>query len=82
MLATLVEVSAAHPGGKVVLFSSGGTIRAAVFAALNLPPESWSALATWNTGITRLDVRDGQWRLVRYNDAAHLAGTGDSRAMF
>ncbi len=80
--ATIDEVAAAHPGGKAVVFSSGGTIRAAVFSALKLSPEPWSALATWNTGITRLDLRDGNWRLVRYNDAAHLAGTGDSRTAF
>lgn len=78
----LVEISDAHRGGSALVFSSGGTIRAAVFSLLNLPAERWATFATWNTGITRLDRRDENWRLIRYNDTAHLAGTGESRTMF
>ena len=49
---------------------------------MNLPGDQWSSFSTWNTGITRLDFRDGAWKLVTFNDVAHLAGTGDSRVMF
>ena len=80
--AALREILAAHPGGRVAVVTSGGTLRAAVFGAMSSPPETWSFWATWNTGLSRLDHRDGVWKLVKYNDVGHLSGTGDGHAVF
>ena len=42
---------------------------------LRLPPTGGFELYTLNTSITELvRVAATTWRLVRYNDAAHLAG--------
>jgi hypothetical protein len=40
-----------------------------------MPPTGSFVLATFNTSITEFLREDAAtWRLVRYNDAAHLAG--------
>ena len=78
----LRDVIAAHRGGRVAIITSGGTLRAAVFGAMAIPPETWSFWATWNTGLSRLDHRDGVWKLVKYNDVGHLSGTVAAHAVF
>ena len=82
LMAALQQILSAHPGGRVAVFTSGGSLRAAVFGTMSIPPELWSTWATWNTGLSRIDHRDGHWRLVKYNDVGHLSGTGDGRAVF
>jgi probable phosphoglycerate mutase len=82
MTAALQQILSAHPGGRIAVFTSGGSLRAAVFGAMSIPAELWSTWATWNTGLSRIDHRDGSWRLVKYNDVGHLSGTGDGRAVF
>ena len=72
MVTALVEIEAAHRGKRVAVFTSGGSVRAAVFGLLNLPADAWAKLAAWNTGITRLDFRDGVWKLLTFNDVSHL----------
>ncbi len=73
-----------HPGRTVVIASHGGTIVQAVVRFLDIDmstPERRAWLGAENTSLT--EFRWGRnpygnpsldWELVRYNDAAHLAG--------
>jgi probable phosphoglycerate mutase len=64
-----------HPGGAIVVACHGGVIDAAFRALLGMPATGHFELHTMNASITELvQARPGRWRLVRYNDAAHLAG--------
>ena len=69
----LVEISAANPGRRSAIFTSGGSIRAAVFGLLDIPCDAWAKLSAWNTGITRFDLRDAHWKLTSFNDTTHLS---------
>jgi len=65
----------ANEGRTVVVACHGGVIDAALRSFLRLPAVGAFDLFTKNTALTEL-VRapSGRWRLLRYNDAAHLAG--------
>jgi probable phosphoglycerate mutase len=71
----LRRVAAEHRGERVVVVCHGGIVAASFIALGDLPLGSVSALAneTVNTSLTEWRHADGRWRLVRYNDAAHLA---------
>jgi probable phosphoglycerate mutase len=66
--AVLTESSSA------VVFCHGGVIDAAMRHLLSLPMVGSFQLSTVNTSVTELVRAESQWRLVRYNDAAHLHG--------
>lgn len=62
-------------GGTVVIVCHGGVIDGIVRTALRAPRTGIFELHTKNTSLTELvQVRPDRWRMVRYNDAAHLAG--------
>ena len=53
----------------------GGVVNAVLRIALRAPTTGGFELFTTNASLTELVlVRPGRWRLLRYNDAAHLAG--------
>ena len=66
----------AHAGRTVVVACHGGVIDAALRMALRAPSMGGFDIHTLNTSITDLqhDAERSQWKLVRYNDHAHLAG--------
>ena len=73
------DVLAAHRGKTVFVACHGGVIDVAFRTFLDLPMRGHFDLFTLNTSITELRVHDhgpqrGRWRLMRYNDHAHLAG--------
>lgn len=73
------DVLAAHRGKTILVACHGGVIDVAFRTFLDLPPRGHFDLFTLNTSITELRVDDhgprrGRWRLMRYNDHAHLAG--------
>ena len=73
----LRRVLETHAGADVVVSCHGGVVDAAFRYALDLPVTGGFALHTLNTSLTEFVApgRPGEaWRLVRYNDAAHLAG--------
>jgi 2,3-bisphosphoglycerate-dependent phosphoglycerate mutase len=72
----LRRVAEEHPGEHVVVVCHGGIVGASFVALGDLPFGSVRALtnSTKNTSLTEWQRRAGQWTLVRYNDAAHLAG--------
>lgn len=73
------KILAEHRGKTVFVACHGGVIDVAFRTFLDLPIRGHFDLYTLNTSITELVVDDtgakrGRWRLVRYNDHAHLAG--------
>lgn len=65
----------AHEGRTVVVGCHGGVVDAVLRLALKAPGMGAFEINTLNTSITELVlVRPNMWRLVRYNDSAHLAG--------
>lgn len=75
-----IEHVLANSVGKTVLVAChGGVIDVAFRYLLDLPRRGNFDLWTLNTSITEFRAHDageqrGRWRLVRYNDHAHLAG--------
>jgi probable phosphoglycerate mutase len=64
-----------HPDRTIVVFCHGGVVDAVLRQALRTPGMGGFQIHTLNTSITEFElVRRNLWRLVRYNDAAHLAG--------
>ena len=65
----------AHEGKTLVVVCHGGVIDAVLWLALKAPAMGVFEIHTLNTSITEMVlVRPNTWRLVRYNDTAHLAG--------
>jgi probable phosphoglycerate mutase len=65
----------AHDGGTVVVSCHGGVVDAAFRHLLRMPVTGTFELQTLNTAITEFRLMpSGTWRLIRYNDAAHLDG--------
>lgn len=72
---SISEIVRRHAGKTVVITCHGGVIDAALRQALRAPAMGSFDIWTLNTSITELQlVRPGRWRLLRYNDHAHLAG--------
>jgi probable phosphoglycerate mutase len=72
---TLQTVMARHAGGTVVVCCHGGVVNVVLRLALRTPITGGFELFTANASMTELLlVRPGRWRLLRYNDTAHLAG--------
>jgi probable phosphoglycerate mutase len=73
--ARLRRVAAEHPGERVVVVCHGGIVGASFVALGDLSFGNVRALTqdTVNTSLTEWRHTDDGWRLVRYNDAAHLA---------
>lgn len=65
-----------HEGRSVVVACHGGVVDVAMRSLLRLPMVGQFDLYTQNTSLTEFSRREGResWRLVRYNDVAHLAG--------
>ena len=69
------NVVARHQGGTIVVCCHGGVVNAILRMALRAPAVGDFELFTTNASLTELVlVRPGRWRLLRYNDASHLAG--------
>jgi probable phosphoglycerate mutase len=64
-----------HAGRTIVIVCHGGVIDAALRQMLRSPMTGSFELFTTNTSLTEFVTATREpWRLVRYNDAAHLAG--------
>ena len=71
-LAALIE---AHRGKSIVVACHGGVVDATFRHLLRTASTGGFELHTLNTSITEFrSVTSGEWRLRRYNDAAHLHG--------
>lgn len=73
--ATLRATLDRHAGETVLVSCHGGVVDTVLRSALRTPQTGGFEIHTSNASLTELVlVRPGRWRLVRYNDAAHLAG--------
>lgn len=71
----LSRVLREHRGGTIVIVCHGGVIDGLMRFALRTARTGIFEMHTKNTSLTELvQVRPDRWRLIRYNDAAHLAG--------
>lgn len=69
------EAVRTNTGGTIVIVCHGGVVNAVMRTVLRAPMTGAFDLFTLNTSITEVvHGRRDRWRLVRYNDAAHLAG--------
>ena len=65
----------AHADQTIVVVCHGGVVDAALRVALKAPPTGGFEIHTMNTSITEIHlIKDNLWRLIRYNDVAHLVG--------
>jgi probable phosphoglycerate mutase len=79
---TLSKTLATHPGRTVAISCHGGVVDAIFRQLLRTAPTGTFDLWTTNTSLTEFvssqraveSATNSKWRLVRYNDAAHLAG--------
>ena len=70
----LLEVASAHRGQTVVIAAHGGVVDASFRVFGGLPIQRRMTYYTVNTSITEWQEQDdGDWLLLRYNDAAHLS---------
>ncbi len=71
--ARLQRVAVDHRGETVVVVCHGGIVGASFLALADLPVRMGVALVheAVNTSLTEWRFTDDEWRLVRYNDAAH-----------
>ena len=69
------RIAAAHPGGRVVVFSHGAAIGELLAQATGSAP--FAFLGADNASISRLVVAADRWVLRGYNDTAHLMGYND-----
>lgn len=70
----LTRLATEHEGRSVVVACHGGVVMGSVISFLGLPSQRQASadLVVTNTSITEWE-REGRWRLVRFNDSAHLA---------
>jgi probable phosphoglycerate mutase len=72
----LTDLAARHAGELVAVFCHGGVVEASLLAFLPLAPDHRRLkLRTSHTSLTEWEVTQDGWRLLRYNDAAHLTDT-------
>jgi len=78
----LEAVAARHPGAIVVVVCHAGVIESALLRFLPLADGARLRLRTEHTSLTEfeLEAGAGAWRLLRYNDAAHLANAAVAAA--
>lgn len=73
-VAAIAELAERHSGETVVVVCHAGVIEATL---LDFLPVAGSRrrleLRTANTSLTEWEADGGRWRLLRYNDAAHLS---------
>jgi probable phosphoglycerate mutase len=64
-----------HAGGLVVIACHGGVIEATMLSFLPMASHNRPlGLPTAYTSMTEWDLDSDRWRLMRYNDVAHLGG--------
>ena len=67
----VARVNAAHPGGRVAVFTHGGVIAHLLHLASGSAP--FAFLPVDNAAVSRLVVTGGAWQVRSYNETSHLA---------
>jgi probable phosphoglycerate mutase len=63
-----------HRGERIVAVCHAGVIESSLTAFVPVPPGRRLKLRTTHASLTEWEHDEDGWRLLRYNDAAHLAG--------
>lgn len=72
---TIADTVRRYEGKNIIVFCHGGVVDAALREVVKVPPIGIFDIWTANTSITEFQlVKPGRWRMLRYNDHAHLAG--------
>ena len=66
------RIAAAHPGGRVIVFSHGASIGEILAQATGSDP--FAFLGADNASISKIVVTAERWILRGYNDTSHLSG--------
>ena len=66
------RIAAAHPGGRVVVFSHGAAIGEVLAQATGSEP--FAFVGADNASISKVVVTPERWVLRGYNDTSHLTG--------
>lgn len=75
VMETLRRTVRNNEGGTVVVSCHGGVIDTVLRHTLHMHPVGKFELSTTNTSLTELlHLQGSKWKLLRYNDAAHLSG--------
>ena len=75
--AALGTLAQRHRGGRVVAVCHAGVIESSLIAFVPVSPRRRLKLRTAHVSLTEWEHDDDQgWRLLRYNDAAHLGAAG------
>lgn len=78
----LENVAESHTGQTVVVVCHGGVIEASLLTFLPVERDPMRLrLRTEHTSLTEWERSDGSWKLLRYNDAAHLGARRDGRSL-
>jgi broad specificity phosphatase PhoE len=65
-------------GRTAVAVTHGGFISASILIKFRIPrPEPGARFEPVNTAITEWSLSDADWKLIRYNDFAHLQAVAD-----
>ena len=67
-----LDITAAHPGERVIVVTHGGCIGYMLKWVMGLPchaPRKWSI---FNCGVHTFNVRGDDWRMVNWGDVSHL----------
>jgi 2,3-bisphosphoglycerate-dependent phosphoglycerate mutase len=71
--AGLARIVAAHPDGRVAVFTHGGVIAEIMRQATGCRP--FAFLGADNGSVSHLVATEGRWAIRRFNDTAHLERT-------
>lgn len=75
IIGSLRRIVRTHEGETVVVACHGGVIDAVLRHTLHMKQVGGFELQTVNTSLTELlHIHADRWRLIRYNDSAHLLG--------
>ncbi len=69
----LEALAAVHRGGRLVIVSHGGVLRAVISSILGLDHSHRGRMTLTNAGVSAIAGEPGRWRLVLLNDTCHLA---------
>ena len=73
MLTAIGRIAAAHPDQTVAVVSHGCAIRCALSAYLGYGPDQIRQVVLGNnTSVSKLEIEDGQVRVIYHNDESHL----------
>ena len=76
MTGVIGEIKERHLNETVLIVGHGGSLRSAIIALMELPPEATWRFVMANCSLTVIDTYPDNAVLGLYNDTSHLDGSG------